>query len=111
MQFTTLALTAATAATAMAAPAPQASTPNPDIVTFGVISIRSGSPVQNAGWGAMHKGLFTGAQPQEGAECYDGDAQNFATFVLNKPEGTLSLYTDGKPWQQLFVDRSGMGQG
>ncbi|MCI2435629.1 hypothetical protein KC274_14690, partial [Listeria monocytogenes] len=73
--------------------------------------IRSGSPVQNAGWGAMHKGLFTGAQPQEGAECYDGDAQNFATFVLNKPEGTLSLYTDGKPWQQLFVDRSGMGQG
>ncbi|KAK7953175.1 cell wall protein PhiA [Apiospora saccharicola] len=112
MQSFTLALTAATVATAMAAPAPQvpAGNPNPDLVTFGVISIASGSKVQNAGWGAMHKGLFTGAKPQEGASCY-GPAQDFATFVLNKPEGTLSLLTDGKPWQQLFVDRSGMGQG
>ena len=108
MQFATLALTAASAATgAMAAPA---ANPNPDLVTFGVISIASGSKVQNAGWGAMHKGIFTGAKPQEGASCY-GPEQDYATFVLNKADGTLDLRTDGKPWQQLFVDRSGMGQG
>ncbi|KAK8011926.1 aaa family atpase protein [Apiospora arundinis] len=109
MQFTTLVLTAATAA--MAAPQVPAGTPNPDIVTFGVISIASGSKVQNAGWGAMHKGIFTGAHPQSGASCSGGAEQEFATFVLNKPKGSLSLNTDGKPWQQLFVDRSGMGRG
>lgn len=111
MQFTALALTAATAATAAACALPaRASNPNPDLVTFGVISIHSGSAVHNAGWGAMHKGVFTGTRPQEGASCY-GAQQDYATFVLNKPEGTLSLLTDGKPWQQFFVDRSGMAQG
>lgn len=112
MQFATLALTAATCA--MAAPAPQSAgqpNTNPDLVIFGVVTEQPGGKLQGNGWGAMHKGLFTGDSPQEGASC-NGEYQQFAYFVLNKAEsGTLSLYTDGKPWQQLFVDRSGMGQG
>lgn len=113
MQFTTLALTAATCA--MAAPAPQsAGQPNlnPDLVIFSVTTQQPGGKLQANGWGAMKKGIYTGVSPQEDASCTDGEFHQFATFVLNKADkGTLSLYTDGKPWQELFVDRSGMGQG
>lgn len=112
MQFTTLALSALSAATGVfGAPTSQeAGTTSPDQVIFGVMSIRSASPVHLTAWGAMHKGIFTNLSNQD-ADCYNSPAQNSATFVLNKADGTLSLYTEGKPWQQLFVDRSGMGQG
>lgn len=113
MQYATLALTVATCA--MAAPAALPETqpaPNPDIVIFGVVSQQPGGNLQANGWGAMNNGIFTGDSPQEGAVCADGLFHQFATFVLNKAEGgTLSLYTDGKPWQELYVDRSGLGQG
>ncbi|KAL0473153.1 hypothetical protein QR685DRAFT_164864 [Neurospora intermedia] len=112
MQFTTLALSALSAATGVfGAPTTQeAGTTNSDQVIFGVMSIRSASPVHLTAWGAEHKGIFTNLSKQD-ADCYNSPAQNSATFVLNKADGTLSLYTEGKPWQQLFVDRSGMGQG
>ncbi|KAK3504639.1 hypothetical protein B0T13DRAFT_11308 [Neurospora crassa] len=106
MQFTTLALSALSAATGVFG----APTSSPDQVIFGVMSIRSASPVHLTAWGAEHKGIFANLSKQD-ADCYNGPAQNSATFVLNKADGTLSLYTEGKPWQQLFVDRSGMGQG
>ena len=109
MQFTTLALTAATCA--VAAPAGQPNT-NPDLVVFSVVTQQPGNELQGKGWGAMRNGIFTGDSPQVNALCVDGKFHQFAAFVLNKAEGgTLSLYTDGKPWQELYVDPSGMGQG
>jgi len=102
MQFTTALLASAAALTASALP--QAA-PVEDGKRFGVVAIRSGSPIQNLAIQAAHAHLMIGADSQ-GAGC---DAPtNSATFYLSKEE--LYLHTGGATPQKIFVDRSGMGK-
>ncbi|KAK6859217.1 hypothetical protein PG995_005070 [Apiospora arundinis] len=102
MQFKNIAITAASAA------AVSAQTSNGQQV-FGVLSIASGTPLQYAGWSASQRGLFNHGAAQQ-ASCDKGLAQEFATFQLTDA-GELYLYSTSNPRQQVFVDRSGMGQG
>jgi hypothetical protein len=79
-----------------------------DYDAFNLLTIRSGSPIQNGAVSAAHRGLLVnlpaGAQ---NADCYK--PTNTATFFL--AEGELILYTEENPPQTVFVDRSGMGKG
>ena len=107
MKFTTAAI-AATAASMVSA-APQASTQYPKINdgdVFTLMSLRTGTPIQFGTVQAAHSGIYINA-PEQGASC-GGKAQNFASFKLSN--GTLSLHAS-KPSQDIFVDRSDMGQG
>ncbi|KAI5305626.1 hypothetical protein KEM56_003828 [Ascosphaera pollenicola] len=111
MRFS-LAATLACASAAIAAPAPcpapsgeQVSTTSK---TFGVMCIRSGDPVHYASWGASLNELGAGLQ-QQNASCDAGVNATSATFYIN--DGALWLYTNGAPWQEVWVDRSGMGMG
>jgi hypothetical protein len=103
MQLKTFALASAAAMTASALPQ---STPVADGSTFGIITIRSGSEIQNAGVQAAKRSLFVNL-PDQGASC---DAEtNFATFYIKDEE--LHLYAASATPQTIFGDRSGMGMG
>ncbi len=103
MQFKNAAIAAATAATVAALPQ---ITPVPEGGKFGLITIRSGSPIQNAGVQAVDSNLVVGA-PSQNATC-DRET-NFATFFIQDEE--LHLYSENEVLQTIFVDRSGMGMG
>lgn len=117
MKFTTASIVAATAAIVSAspcAPAPSTNnTPAPGANTtqindgdvFTVISIRPGTLIQNGLWQANGGAVVINTAAQN-ASC--GTDVNYASFQLNN--GTLNLYTEDEP-QQMYVDRSGMGQG
>lgn len=98
MQLKNLALAASVAATAAAAPAPAADAPQ----YFGVIAIHSGSGVQNAGFSAAKGSLIAGLQ-DKGSSCQS------TSFYIN--DGVLNIYDNTARPQELYVDRSGMGQG
>lgn len=106
MQFTTALVASAAALTASALPQ---TTPIAAGQGFGIITIRSGSDVQNSGVQAARSGLLVNAKSQN-ASC---DVEtNFATFYIND-EQELHLWestTSARP-QTVYVDRSGMGQG
>lgn len=103
MQFTATLLASIFAASATALPQ---STPIPADGKFGIITIRSGSAIQNSGVQAARNSLFVGL-PKQNASC---DAEtNYATFYLLDEE--LRLYAASATPQTIFVDRSGMGQG
>lgn len=119
MQFKNVALFAAAAA---AFPTErQLETPCPGD-KFSLIAIHSGSPVQNTGITAAKGNLLIGGKNE--ATC-DTKSDGFATFVVNDGEAYLystdnvrissqhgiSMLTSTQPPQQLYVDRSGMGQG
>ncbi|KAF7192606.1 Cell wall protein phiA [Pseudocercospora fuligena] len=72
---------------------------------FGLIAIRSGSPIQNTGIKAS-KGRLTVGGKQD-ASC--DTKSDFATFYVQN--GEAYLYAASATPQQLWVDRSGMGQG
>ncbi|GJP93560.1 hypothetical protein CBS63078_3808 [Aspergillus niger] len=91
------------AATAAALPATDAATNEP----FGVISIHSGSGVQYAPFNAALGSIFAGLKSQN-ASCSNPQDQT-ATFFLD--DGALYLYDQSATPQELYVDRSGMGQG
>ncbi|KAI5295784.1 hypothetical protein KEM55_006049 [Ascosphaera atra] len=74
---------------------------------FGVISIRSGSDMQYASWGASQSMIGAGLS-QQNASC-NTDPYNAATFQIR--DGALYLYSTQNPPQEVYVDRSGMGQG
>lgn len=101
MQFTTAFLASAAALTASALPQ---TTPLAADAKFGVITIRSGSPIQNAAIQAAQRSLLVGATSQN-ASC-DAEA-NSATFYIQDEE--LFLYAASATPQTIFVDRSGMG--
>jgi hypothetical protein len=105
MQFTTAFIASAAALTASALPQ-TIGTPIPDGTRFGIIAIRSGSPIHNEPLQAAHKALLVGANAQN-ASC--DSATNFATFYIIDEE--LFLHSTDAPYQSVFVDRSGMGQG
>ncbi|KAI9150002.1 Cell wall protein phiA [Paramyrothecium foliicola] len=104
--FTFASLFAAAAAlpTAQETPAESTST------NFQIMALRSASPI--------HFGRFNAAQsslsinlPQQNASCFGEDGNQPAVFQYNKEDKTLWLYATGNPRQQIFVNRSGMGQG
>lgn len=101
MQFTTAFLASAAALTASALP--QAA---PAADYFGVITIRSGSEIQNGGVQAARSSLLVNAKSQN-ASC-DADS-NSATFYIMDEE--LHLYESKSSYrpQKIFVDRSWMG--
>ncbi|KAL4981666.1 hypothetical protein BDW68DRAFT_172034 [Aspergillus falconensis] len=98
MKFTSAAAVASLAVAATAAP----STPE----TFGVVAIRSGDAVQYSGFNAALGSIFAGL-PKQNATC-EGTDSGFATFYIK--DGSLYLY-GSQETQQIYVDRSGMGQG
>ncbi|KAI1825051.1 hypothetical protein F4861DRAFT_503787 [Xylaria intraflava] len=79
---------------------------------FGVIMLRSGSDIHFQPWQAALSSIFA-FLPSQNATCNDGTEPtnpSYATFVLSR-DGGLYLYTTHGPTQQLYADRSGMGQG
>lgn len=93
------------AALPTACPAPKPETPAKDI-KFGLIAIRSGSPIQNTGITASRGNLLVGGN-QSDASC-DVQGTKFATFTII--DGAAYLYAASATPQQLWVDRSGMGK-
>lgn len=106
MQFTIAFIASAAALTASALPQ---TTPIATGDAFGVITIRSGSPVQNSAIQAAHNGLLVNAKSQN-ASC--DAASNFATFYINE-EKEMHLLESKTSYrtQTVYVDQSGMGQG
>jgi len=104
MLFTTAFIASAAALTASALPQ-TIGTPIADGEKFGVITIRSGSPIHNSAVQAARGGLLVGAKSQN-ATC--DTPTNFATFYIL--DGELNLHSTDAPWQTAFVDRSGMGK-
>lgn len=99
-------------AAAAAAPALQTRQSNsssiPDNTPFGLLSLRSGSAVHLTPFSARKGGLALGVPAgEQGATCET--ETNTANFYLS--EGALYLYTPSNVTQELYVDRSGMGQG
>ncbi|GAW18691.1 hypothetical protein ANO14919_081720 [Xylariales sp. No.14919] len=79
---------------------------------FGLMALRSASPIHFAQFGAALSSVFLNL-PSQNATCDDGEnptTADYATFTLSE-EGELYLYRQSATPQQLFVDRSGMGQG
>ncbi|KXG53356.1 uncharacterized protein PGRI_004060 [Penicillium griseofulvum] len=101
MQIKNLAIAASVSAVASAAPSTGSSK------TFGLVAIHSGSAVQYAAFNAAQSSLFAGL-PNQGASCARPKEQQ-ATFYIN--DGALYLYDKSATPQEIYVDRSGMGQG
>ncbi|RYO76345.1 hypothetical protein DL762_009810 [Monosporascus cannonballus] len=71
------------------------------------MALRSASPVHFASISASQSNLFLHL-PKQGASC-DVEDPGYATFSLI--DGGLFLYAASATPQQIYVDRSGMGQG
>lgn len=75
--------------------------------TFGIMSLRSASPIHFGQFSAALSSVFIGL-PEQNATCH-GEARDSAVFYLK--EGGLYLYNDCKGEEQrLYADRSGMGK-
>ncbi|RSL97574.1 hypothetical protein CDV31_012987 [Fusarium ambrosium] len=103
MQFKTLLALPVLAAAAPAADA-AAETPGP----FQVLALRSASDIHFATVNAAKSSLFL-KLPNSNATC-DSESNGSATFSLTEA-GELYLYSTDNPPQQVYADRSGMGQG
>lgn len=110
MLFTSATVLGLLAAAANALPA-ASTTPNATIpadAKFGLIALRSASPIHFSPVQASKSSIFL-QFPDQGAQC-QGDPENSATFWLQ--DGGLYLYGGkGNTPQQLYADLSGMGQG
>ncbi|KAI1407892.1 cell wall protein PhiA [Hypoxylon sp. FL1857] len=74
---------------------------------FSLMALRSASEVHFSSVEAAKSSLFLNL-PNQNASCDAGPA-DYATFYLQ--DGGLYLYAASATPQQLYVDRSGMGQG
>lgn len=84
------------------------STTAPSNGKFGIMALRSASPIHFAQTSA-EDGYLKLLSTETGAVC-TGDNGGSAVFYVK--DGSLFLYTaEGAPVQQFWVDRSGMGQG
>ena len=108
MKFTTAAIAAASAAVVAATPAgvTNADKIGPNQV-FQIMTLRTGTPLQYGTVTANRRGLQVN-NPSQKAFC-GPEPRDYAQFSLTE-EGELYLYTANPP-QQMYVDRSGMGQG
>ncbi|KAF4304321.1 hypothetical protein GTA08_BOTSDO08120 [Botryosphaeria dothidea] len=86
--------------------------PNPPAAatnrTFGIMALRSASPIHFLSVVATQSGLQLGKK--QDAAC--DKPSDYATFLLDNSTAKLFLYDGPKSsYQQLYTDRSGMGQG
>ncbi|KAJ6126516.1 hypothetical protein N7523_002128 [Penicillium sp. IBT 18751x] len=100
MQIRNLLSAAFLAATTTALPATQSE-------TFGVVAIHSGSSVQYSSFNAAKSSIFAGLKNQD-ASCARPNEQDATFYIKN---GSLFLYDASATPQEIYVDRSGMGQG
>ncbi|RSL93364.1 hypothetical protein CDV31_014746 [Fusarium ambrosium] len=88
-------------------PASSQQPPQQPTNTFELLALRNGSPIHFSGVQASESRL-TLKKAKQGASCTAGPADNHAIFELLGE----NLYLYDKPRrQQMWVDRSGMGQG
>ncbi|GJC81691.1 cell wall protein phiA [Colletotrichum liriopes] len=76
---------------------------------FQLMALRSASPVHFSRFQAAKSSVFL-QLPSQNATCDDREADDAATFYLSE-DGGLYLYAASATPQQLYADRSGMGQG
>ncbi|CAG9986868.1 unnamed protein product [Clonostachys byssicola] len=101
----------AAAAAAMPGANEARETTNSDITNFEILPLRSASDIHFARISAAKSSLFA-KLPEQDASCLAGvDGNQPAAFQINSEDKTLWLYASGNPRQQIYVDRSGMGQG
>ncbi|RYP21446.1 hypothetical protein DL765_002236 [Monosporascus sp. GIB2] len=106
MQFKKVFNAAALLGLSSASSVPRASELHADS-KFTLMALRSASPVHFASFSAAQSNLFL-HMPRQDATC-DGEDPGYATFYLN--DGGLFLYAASATPQQIYADRSGMGQG
>ncbi|KAL1794557.1 hypothetical protein ACET3X_006373 [Alternaria dauci] len=118
MKYTTAAIAAATVAlgSATTCAVPPSTGPVVPGDIFKIIALPETTPnfLDCKPIQAVRRNLLIGTADQ-GANCTAGAEQNYASFVVNG-QGLVFLYTGAPPestfdFQQLYVDRSGMGQG
>jgi hypothetical protein len=95
----------ATASYSATSSAAASSTAIPSDAKFGLMALRSASPVHFAQFDAALSSVFLNL-PAQNATCDSGEADS-ATFYLQ--DGGLYLYAASATPQQLYADRSGMG--
>ncbi|KPM45369.1 hypothetical protein AK830_g1179 [Neonectria ditissima] len=83
------------------------SNPEPKAVVFEALALRSATDIHFSSIQAAKSNIFL-QLPHQKAVC-EHRSDNAATFKL--VGGELFLYREAGPHQQLYVDRSGMGQG
>ncbi|PHH62702.1 hypothetical protein CDD81_6771 [Ophiocordyceps australis] len=74
---------------------------------FGIMSLRSASPIHFGQFSAANGNLYIHLG-QQNASC-DRPNVEWATFYIK--EGSMYLYSKDREVQEIYVDRSGMGQG
>ncbi|KAH8729850.1 cell wall protein PhiA [Ilyonectria robusta] len=84
-----------------------ATTPVATPSAFTILTLRSASDIHFNQFNAALSSVFL-QLPKSNASC-DATSDGAATFYLN--DGGLFLYSNSNPPQQLYADRSGMGQG
>ncbi|KAL6916071.1 hypothetical protein FSHL1_007519 [Fusarium sambucinum] len=104
MQFKNLVLTPLVAAGIASA------APNPEVKVFQAVALRSASPIHHTNLQASMNGFALKLKDQ-GASCDAGAKEDAATFTLNTETKEMLLYATSFPRQQVWTDRSGMGQG
>lgn len=108
MRFSTISASAILATVASAAAVEPAPQPITSETVFELLSLRSASDVHFRWVNAVEDRLWLHREAETGAGCdrpTDGNAQ----FRLI--DGNLFLYSTSYPQQQMWCDRSGMGQG
>ncbi|GAB1317965.1 Cell wall protein PhiA [Madurella fahalii] len=107
MQLTTVILSLFAAA---ASAAPTSGSCQPPTRKFGIMALRSASPIHFARAGAsQNKMALNLPESRLDAQCADGQPRAEAIFYIK--DGELYLYGNEDNVQQFLVDRSGMGQG
>ncbi|KAK1673435.1 cell wall protein PhiA [Colletotrichum godetiae] len=77
---------------------------------FQLMALRSASEVHFSTFQAAKSSIFL-QLPNQNATCDSTEDDDSATFYLNQDDGGLYLYAASATPQQLYADRSGMGQG
>lgn len=114
MQFKTLFTASLLSGIAAAAPKatctsePKAQATGDAPKAFGLVALRSASPIHFASFSASQSGFdLKLPKDKQGAKC-DGKDEGTATFTIK--DGELFLYSSGKEQQIAYTDRSGMGK-
>jgi len=117
MKFTAAFAAASLAAISSALPQPTTAYPRPEVGDiFRLMSLRTGTPIHYGNVQAKEGNLVINSPDQFNKTCGINGSRdnvtsgiNYASFSLHD-DGSVYLYTFNPPLQ-LYVDRSGMGQG
>ena len=118
MKFTAAAAAASMAAISSALPQASSPFPRPEAGdVFRLMSLRTGTEIQYGNVQASQGSLVINSPAENNKTCaINGDRENvtdginYASFSINEETGSVDIYTFNPPLQ-LYVDRSGMGQG